>query len=179
MQLTEELNIMIRFRSMQPKDRAVIYEILQQTDMFTIPEINVAMELIDIYLFNEDQQDYIIYVATTDQNEVAGYVCFGPTPATEGTYDLYWIAVSPDLQMKGVGKQLLAFTEQEISRLRGRMIVIETSSQQKYTPTQQFYLKNNYHMEARIKDFYRSGDDRLIFTKRLNQNHNGGKTENG
>ncbi len=179
MPLTEELNIMVRFRQMRPKDRAEIYEILQQTDMFTMPEINVAMELIDVYLFNKDQKDYIIYVATTEGNEVAGYVCFGPTPATEGTYDLYWIAVAPDVQKKGIGKQLLYFTEEEVRSLQGRMIVIETSSQQKYMLTQQFYLKNNYYLEARIKDFYRSGDDRLIFTKRFNQNHNGGKKENG
>ncbi len=46
---------MINFRKMTSKDRSAIYEILQQTDMFTLPEINVAMELIDIYLFNKEQ----------------------------------------------------------------------------------------------------------------------------
>ncbi len=165
---------MIQFRKMIPKDRADVYEILQQTDMFTLPEINVAMELIDVFLFNKDQSDYIIYVAVTDQAEIAGYVCYGPTPATDGTYDVYWIAVAPNLQNRGIGKQLLIFTEEQVGSLNGRMIVIETSSQSKYTPTQQFYLKNSYQLEAQIKDFYRQGDDRMIFVKRFSNKHNGG-----
>ncbi|MBN2364672.1 MAG: N-acetyltransferase [Calditrichaeota bacterium] len=170
---------MLQMRKMIPKDRAAIYEILQQTDMFTLPEIKVAMELIDIYLFNKDQNDYIIDVGVTEQNEIAGYICYGPTPATEGTYDIYWIAVAPNLQKKGIGKQMLDFAEEQIIRLNGRIIVIETSSQSKYSPTQQFYLKNNYQLEARIRDFYRPSDDRLIFTKRFEKKPNGGKQENG
>jgi len=135
--------------------------------MFTEAEIDVAMELIDIFLTKKEQQDYIIYVAENEGKEVVGYVCYGPTPATDGTYDLYWIAVSPTVQSKGVGKELLAFIENEVIKKKGRLIIIETSSQPKYSPTQKFYLKNNYQIEARIKDFYRKGDDRLIFVKRL------------
>ncbi|MEJ2635306.1 MAG: GNAT family N-acetyltransferase [Calditrichia bacterium] len=170
---------MIKFRKLLPEDRGAIYEILQQTDMFTMAEVNVAMELIDVYLFNKEQNDYSIAVAETENSEVAGYVCYGPTPATEGTYDLYWIAVSPALQNQGIGKKLLHFVEKEIAREQGRLIIIETSSQPKYTPTQQFYFRNQYKLEARIKDFYRPGDDRLIFVKHLNVYTTGGKKENG
>jgi ribosomal protein S18 acetylase RimI-like enzyme len=158
---------MIDIRKMLPGDRSALYEILQQTDMFTMPEIEVAMELIDCYLFNKDQKDYLVYVAEEDKKEVVGYVCFGPTPATEGAFDLYWIAVSPDRQQAGIGKTLLQFVEQQVVQKQGRMIIIETSSQKKYKPTQQFYQNNRYTVEARIKDFYKPGDDRLIFIKRL------------
>jgi len=103
------------------------------------------------------------------EGRAVGYVCFGPTPATEGTYDLYWIAVSPKLHNKGIGRQLLNFTEREVVRMGGRLLIIETSSQEKYAPTQAFYLKNGYEIEARIRDFYRPGDDRLIYTKHLKQ----------
>lgn len=158
---------MAKIRKMIAQDRDVIFEILEKTIMFTQAEIDVAMELIDIFLTNKQQKDYIIYIAENERKEVVGYVCYGPTPATEGTFDLYWIAVSPKMQGKGIGKELLIFTEQEVLRQNGRLIIIETSSQPKYTPTQQFYLKNNYQVEARIKDFYSPGDDRLIFVKRL------------
>lgn len=158
---------MISVRKMIQQDRDVIFDILEKTLMFTKAEIDVAMELIDIFLTKKEQQDYIIYVAENKKKEVVGYVCYGPTPATEGTYDLYWIAVSSAMQGKGIGKQLLTFTENEISKQNGRLIIIETSSQPKYMPTQQFYIKNNYQIDARIKDFYRPGDDRLIFVKRL------------
>ncbi len=158
---------MIEIRKMIADDRAAISRILEETDMFTSAELNVALELIDIFLTNREQKDYIIYVATDERKEVVGYVCYGPTPATDGTFDLYWIAVSPAMQQQGVGKALLLFTEQQVMRHNGRMIIIETSSQPKYKPTQDFYLRNHYQIEARIKDFYRIGDDRLIFVKRL------------
>ncbi|MCU0643204.1 MAG: GNAT family N-acetyltransferase [bacterium] len=158
---------MIQIRKMLPQDREPVNEIISQTQMFTEAEIAVAMELIDIYLTHKEQKDYIIYIAEDERKEVVGYVCYGPTPATEGTFDLYWIAVSPAVQQQGVGKKLLAFTEQEIMRHNGRMIIIETSSQPKYKPTQDFYIRNHYEVEARIKDFYRIGDDRLIFVKRF------------
>lgn len=158
---------MIEIRKMTPDDRAAVSRILEQTDMFTAAELDVALELIDIYLTNKEQKDYIIYVATNERKEVVGYVCYGPTPATDGTFDLYWIAVSPAMQQQGVGKALLYFTEQQVMLNNGRMIIIETSSQPKYKPTQDFYLRNHYQIEARIKDFYRVGDDRLIFVKRL------------
>ncbi len=163
---------MVKIRKMIPADRGSIYEILQQTDMFTMLEITVAMELIDIYLFTRDQQDYQVYVCETNEEGVAGYVCYGPTPATEGTYDLYWIAVSPSQQNQGIGKKLLHFVENEIQKKMGRLCIIETSSQEKYKPTQQFYLRNQYTLEAQIKDFYRSNDDRLIFVKRFENNKN-------
>lgn len=158
---------MLTIRKMTTTDRQAVQEILVQTGMFTAAELDVAMELIDIFLERQDQKDYYIYVAENERKEVVGYVCYGPTPATEGTFDLYWIAVSPAHQQQGVGKKLLLFTEQEVVRQHGRMIIIETSSQAKYQPTQDFYLRNHYRVEAQIADFYRVGDDRMIFVKRF------------
>jgi ribosomal protein S18 acetylase RimI-like enzyme len=159
---------MITIRKLQADDRPVIQRILEETGMFTAREIDVALELIDIYLTQKDQKDYLIYVAETGSREALGYVCYGPTPVAEGTYDLYWIAVSPAAQRQGIGKQLLTFTEEEVRRKKGRLIIIETSSQEKYTSTQNFYLRTRYSLAARIKDFYRPGDDRLIYVKYLN-----------
>jgi len=156
---------MIKVRPMLPKDRQPIYNILQETNMFTLAEINVAMELIDIYLFNNEQHDYFIYVAENSSAGIAGYVCYGPTPATNGTFDIYWIAVAPIHQGKGVGKQLLFYVENQVMGRHGRLIIIETSSRDDYALTRQFYLNNKYQIAAQIKDFYQPGDDRIIFLK--------------
>ncbi|MCX7786595.1 MAG: GNAT family N-acetyltransferase [Spirochaetes bacterium] len=155
----------IRIRPTTGEDRSSILEILHRTGMFTAEEIEVARELIDAWLNNPAQKDYILYTAERE-GQVVGYVCYGPTPATEGTFDLYWIAVDPQFQGSGIGKQLLFFIEEAIRKARGRLIVIETSSQEKYSPTRTFYERNGYTLEARIKDFYREGDDRLIYVKR-------------
>lgn len=154
-------------RKMQPADRESVLSFIQATAMFTPAEVEVAMELIDIYLHNPQQKDYIVEVAVNTDNEAVGYVCYGPTPATDGTYDLYWIVVHPRYQGKGVGKQLLLHVEDMVRRSAGRLIIIETSSLAKYASTRQFYLNNAYVVAAQIKDFYRVGDDRVIFTKYL------------
>jgi ribosomal protein S18 acetylase RimI-like enzyme len=148
-------------------DRGKIHMILIDTGFFTAAEIDVAMELVDTFLTNPAQKDYVVYVAE-EEGQLYGYMCFGPTPVAEGTYDLYWIAVDPAAQNKGVGKKLLGFMEYEIKRLQGRLIIIETSSQDKYKATQAFYLHNGYHPAAQIKDFYKPGDDRMIYTKYIN-----------
>jgi ribosomal protein S18 acetylase RimI-like enzyme len=158
---------MVRIRKIVSGDRGKIHMILVDTGFFTAAEIDVAMELVDTFLTKPDQKDYFVYVAEED-GRIHGYMCFGPTPVAEGTYDLYWIAVNPASQNQGIGKKLLGFMEHEINRLRGRLIIIETSSQEKYEATQAFYLHNSYHLAAQIKDFYKPGDDRMIYTKYIN-----------
>jgi ribosomal protein S18 acetylase RimI-like enzyme len=164
---------MINIRQMIKKDRKTILDMIVETEMFTTAEVDVAMELVDIYLNNKNQKDYNIVVAE-EENEVLGYACYGPTPATEGTFDLYWIVVNPAHQNMGIGKKLLHYVEKKVFEAGGRLLVIETSSQQKYIPTQKFYINNDYKISAQIKDFYKPGDDRIIFTKYQKINHSEG-----
>lgn len=154
-------------RRLQQCDRNKIDCILDATGMFTAAEIAVADELLDIFLDKPGQKDYQMHIVE-QEGEVCGYVCFGPTPATEATFDLYWIAIAPQRQGQGIGKKLLLFAEQSCREQGGKLLIIETSSKEIYRPTQNFYLKNGYQIEARIKDFYALGDDRLIFTRRIN-----------
>jgi ribosomal protein S18 acetylase RimI-like enzyme len=94
-------------------------------------------------------------------------VCYGVVPLTDGVYDLYWIVVDPASQGKGFGRRLLDFVEKDVVRRGGRMLLIETSSQQTYEATIRFYQRSGYELAARIKNFYRVGDDKLVFSKEL------------
>ena len=156
-------------RPMTNGDHERVMEIIRATRFFLPEEIKVAEELIDIYLCQPDQQDYQIVVAEDEQGEVVGYMTYGPTPLTEGTWDLYWIAVSPEVQSQGYGRLLVRHLEDEVKENGGRLVIIETSSQPKYLPTRKFYEKLGYREMARIPDFYRPGDDRVIFGKYLGE----------
>jgi len=155
-------------RQMQKEDKPIVMDLIGRTDMFSAEEVDVAEELIDRTLNDPDQKDYSIIVDVEDEKP-AGYLCYGPTDCTVGTYDLYWMAVDPRLQGRGIGRSLLTWLEKEIMRLQGRMIIIETSSLPKYEPTRRFYLKAGYQETARIPDFYKPGDDRVIYFKRFAQ----------
>ncbi|MBN1939513.1 MAG: GNAT family N-acetyltransferase [Candidatus Aminicenantes bacterium] len=152
---------------MTPADRPAVLGLIEATGFFRPDEIAVAEELIDIYLDKPGQKDYGIVVAEDGAGNVAGYMTYGPTPLTLGTFDLYWMAVDPRAQGRGVGKALVLWLEDFVRRESGRLIVIETSSTEKYEPTRRFYLGLDYREAARIPDFYGPGDGRVIYTKRV------------
>jgi len=152
---------------MVEKDRASLLSMLIKTRSFTSAEIDVAMELIDIVLKDQIQKDYQIYCMVDDQDQAIGYICYGPTPITQGTFDLYWIAVDPDFQKQGVGSNLLDFLGKVVKELKGRMILADTSSIPHYEKTQNFYLRNGFQEVARVLDYYHPGNDRVTFCRRL------------
>jgi ribosomal protein S18 acetylase RimI-like enzyme len=154
-------------RPMTSADRPAVLALIEATGFFRPDEIAVAEELIDITLGRPEQEDYAIVVVTDETGAVAGYMTYGPTPLTQGTYDLYWMAVDPTAQGRGYGRVLVEWLEDHVRRAGGRMIVIETSSSEKYEPTRRFYLGLNYTETARIPDFYGPGDGRVIYTKRV------------
>ena len=158
---------LIAIRTLQPDDREPILRLLHDTGVFTDEEVAVALELLDIYLERTDQQDYDIRTAVDERNNVAGYYCIGPAPMTTGTFDLYWIAVAPAQHQRGVGKQLLHHAEENARARGGRLLIAETSSKPSYTRTREFYIRNQYIEVARIKEYYRTDDDLVIYGKYL------------
>ncbi len=158
--------MVVNITPMSEGDKVAITRILQATSEFTPIEVKVALELIDLYLKYGINSDYHILVADIDNSPV-GYICFGPTPMTEGTWDVYWMAVDPEKQRRGIGRWLLNDAENNISNLHGRLILIETSSKPDYERTRKFYESCGYEIIACIPDFYTHGDDKLVFQKRL------------
>jgi ribosomal protein S18 acetylase RimI-like enzyme len=153
-------------RSLRREDREPIRQLLVETDVFTDEEIGIALELIDMVLERPEQKDYFIYVYE-DDGKVLGYYCTGPTPATQSTFDLYWIATKPSGQRKGVGGSLDEHAQNLIRSKGGRLVIAETSSQPKYEKTRRFYLTRGYTELSRIRDYYRIGDDLVVYGKYL------------
>lgn len=156
----------MQIRPMTSKDKKAVLNILQYTPEFTPAEVVLADEVIDDYLFNPTESGYFVLVAEIE-SKIGGYVCYGPTPITEGTWDIYWIAVDHTIQGKGIGKQLMEAAEQRIKEAKGRLILVETSSKPGYEKTNAFYLRLNYKESCRIIDFYMIGDDQITYEKRF------------
>lgn len=124
-----------------------------------------ALELIDLAL-QPQNPDYEVLVAVR-ADKVVGYICYGPTPMTEGTFDLYWIASDPSVRGQGVGAALVSGMEGNLRRRKGRLIRVETSAMEAYGPTRGFYQSMKYVEESRFRDFYKVGEDLIILSKRL------------
>lgn len=150
-----------------PRHRPQLEEIVRATSVFSESEIGVALELFD------ESADYE-FVGAFTSDRLVGYVCFGSTPATDRTYDLYWLAVHPEAQRRGAGVALMTEVERQLEERRARLLVIETSSRDDYAPTRRFYHKRGYVEAARLRDFYAPGDDRIVLSKRLGSSDPGG-----
>jgi ribosomal protein S18 acetylase RimI-like enzyme len=156
----------LKIRPMIPEDKPVLMQILHDTPEFKPSEVVVAEEVIDSYLHDPGGSGYYALVAEVDA-AVVGYVCYGPTPLTEGTWDVYWQAVAREKRGQGIGGALTAAAEAEIRKARGRLAFVETSGTPAYENTRRFHLNHGYEIVARIPDFYAPGDDKLIMQKRL------------
>jgi ribosomal protein S18 acetylase RimI-like enzyme len=156
----------LKVRPMVAEDKPPVIHILRTTTEFKPIEVTVAEELIDAYLAEGKVSGYVLLVA--EENGVTlGHICFGDTPLTEGTWDIFWIAVSKQQQGKGVGRALMSAAEEEIKTNRGRLILIETSSTIEYEKTRRFYHNIGYSVICRIPDFYTPGDDKIVLEKRF------------
>jgi len=163
---------------MTAKYRTKIRDILTATKVFRDEEVDVAIELFDEVFgtplavdrnpnYAPASSDYFFLGAFTPEEELAGFACYGPTPGTDRTYDLYWIAVHPSAQGTGSGTILLNEVERRLKGQNARMLVVETSSRSDYKNTRGFYFRRGYVESARACDFYAPADDRITFTKRL------------
>lgn len=153
-------------RRLQYADRDPLLALLKNTGFFRADELETAREVLDSSIAKGEHGHYQTFVAEAN-GEPAGWVSFGSTACTLGTYDIYWIAVAPTHQHAGVGSSLMAHAEQLIRQRNGRNIIIETSGRDVYTRSRAFYLKNGYREAARLMDFYAPNDDKIIYMKAL------------
>ena len=154
-----------RLRPMTARDKPQLMNLLRATPEFEPEEVDVAEEVADCYL-ESPGRDYQILV-TEASSCVVGYICFGQTPLTRSTWDIYWMAVSRDMRGQGIGGAMLKLAEERIQQAGGHLVLIETSSKPGYLSTRRFYRNHGYTQAFRIRDFYAPGDHCLIFEKRF------------
>ncbi|HEX7938135.1 MAG TPA: GNAT family N-acetyltransferase [Gemmatimonadaceae bacterium] len=153
-----------RLGALLSEHREALESIVRATNVFADDEVAVALELFDDAIAGGSDYEFI---GAFEEHRLVGYACFGATPSTDNTYDLYWIAVHPEAQRSGAGSLLMSEVEHRLHARRARLLIVETSSRADYEPTRRFYERRGYQESARIHDFYGNGDHRLVLTKSL------------
>src|SRR5262245_26086232 len=173
----------MRIRSLSLRDRAQLIDILSQGAGFRSAEVECAIELLDAALAPADGDNYEGRVAVDDggdpgatpgtsatsakSDRVLGYACFGATPMTEAAFDLYWLVVAGGARGRGVGGALCASVADELKERGARVIRVETSSLEGQGGAARFYERAGFRLSGAIPNFYRQGDDLLVFAKAL------------
>ncbi len=156
----------VHLRELRRSDRGPIAAMLRDCAAFRDEEIRVALELVDAGLGPQGENPYLFLVAV-DGDETVGYACYGLTPLTDGTFDLYGIVVAPARQRDGVGKRLLQGVCADTRARDGRNLIIETAGKPEYAAQRAFYERSGCELLARYPDFYAEGDDKLVYLVRL------------
>lgn len=150
--------------SMTDTDREAVAEVLTATGFFNDEEVEVALELVDARL-EEGEEGHYRFLVADDGGKVLGYACWGAILGTRASVDLYWIAVHPEAQGRGVGRALMDAAEHSIAAEGRSRVYVETSTRAQYIPTREFYLRCGYELVAELEDFYAPGDGKAIFVK--------------
>lgn len=167
--MDEKFALNLKFRT-EPRsgDIEIVKGILESGMFFSQEEVLIAVELVEERLRLGEKSGYYFLFAEAQDNTL-GYSCYGPIPAACQSYDLYWIAIHQSFKRQGIGRLLLEHTERAILRFGGRRIFVETSGRSQYAPTRGFYESNGYEQAATLQDFYREGDDKIIYRKALDR----------
>ncbi|HEY8257214.1 MAG TPA: GNAT family N-acetyltransferase [Gemmatimonadales bacterium] len=150
-------------RSLRAADRPRLEEITRAAGLFRANETAIALEVFDAAV--SGSPDYSALAAELD-GQFTGWICWGPTPCTVGTYDLYWMAVDPAVHGCGIGSALLREMERRLAGV-ARLIVVETAGRPDYLPTRAFYEARGYRSTSIIPNFYDDGDDQVVYVKSL------------
>ncbi len=155
---------MITIRPAAGNDRHLLFTLVASIDNFTLDEKELAREVIHDGLASE-KNGYHILVAVDSENSHIGFICFGPIPITVNRWDLYWIAVAPELSRRGVGTRLLRAMEERLGK--GARVYVDTSATSGYTKALSFYERQGYEVACILPDFYRTDDAKIVYCKDL------------
>jgi GNAT superfamily N-acetyltransferase len=160
-----ETNIEIMIPALTEGER--LLELARKIELFLPGDFEVIEELWTEFAAKGDGGSHYHFIVARHGEDFLGFACYGQRPLTEGTFDLYWIGVDQRQQGRGIGKALIHIVEEHVRERGGRLLIAETEGKPSFEPTRRFYLSAGYELEARIRDFYRPGEDLVIFTKRL------------
>lgn len=158
---------MIPVRPLVKDDREAIQRLLTRSTTFNQAEITTALEVVDAALAHPEKEEYIVYCAHLPAGDLIGFICFGPIPMTDRCYDLYWIVVDRKFTRRGVGAELMLSMEETLTKKNGRRIYIDTSSAPHYEAARLFYENCGFVVDSVLDDFYRLGDDKVIYRKEI------------
>jgi ribosomal protein S18 acetylase RimI-like enzyme len=149
-------------RKITPDDKAAVIALAEVSGLFNTDGIEQIRERLTGYMGGSDELWFGAF-----GNDLVGVVYCIPEPMTDGTWNILMLIVSPDRHGQGHGRTLMSYVEETLVARGARLVIVETSSVDGLERARAFYPKCGYTEEARVRNFYTQGDDKIIFGKGL------------
>lgn len=155
-------------RPVKPDDISYLKAVIEANDLFPPQMLD---EMISGYFNDDNSKDF--WLTYAEEKAVAmptasyAIAFCAPEKMTEGTWNVYLIAVHPDYQRQGIGMAMMGYIEQMLASRGERLLLVETSGLESFAGTRAFYQKCGYEQEAQIREFYQAGEDKIVFRKLL------------
>ncbi len=153
-------------RAIAPDDTTAVMALAEAIGLFTPQELEALGGMLSEYFDGNLSKD-CFWIVYDDHRGPVGTAYCAPEAYASGTWNLYFIAVHPSHQGKGYGGKLLEYVETTLAERGERLLLVETSGLPELERARKFYRKNGYEEEARIREFYKAGDDKIVFRKLL------------
>jgi ribosomal protein S18 acetylase RimI-like enzyme len=151
-----------KIRAVLKKDIESLKKVVDSSELFPSEYLE---KMISDYFNNKDTQDIWFTYIVDNTPKAIGYCV--PEKLTNGTYNLLAIGVSRDIQRNGIATEMMDYIEQQLKYKDGRILIVETSSDNAQIGARNFYQKIGYTEMAIIKDFWNDGEDKIVFWKKL------------
>ena len=156
------MSIACNIRPVVSKDLSDLKTVIDANELFPSEMLD---DIMSDYFSNDNSHE--IWLTSTVENQPVAIAYCAPEKMTEGTWNLYLIAVHPNHQGQGIGTAMVSHTEQILAVQGERILLVETSGLDSFTKTRSFYQGCGYEEEARIREFYQAGEDKIVFRKSL------------
>jgi ribosomal protein S18 acetylase RimI-like enzyme len=159
----------VTIRPADSTDIPVITAIAIDNEMFDLEGAGFIDDVVTGIL-DGSLHDHHFVVNEAADGTVIGAAYYAPEPFSDRMWNLYFIAVDPNRHGNGVGGALLDHVEQSLRDAgpeTAQVLIVETSSTDKYARTREFYPKQGYVEEARIRRFYGPDDHKVVYWKLL------------
>jgi ribosomal protein S18 acetylase RimI-like enzyme len=153
---------MMNIRPTNHDDLAALRAVLDGTGLFPS---DMLSDMVSSFLSGDEGND--LWLTCDVDGRPVGFCYAVPEKFTDGTWNMLAIAVLPSLQGKGHGGALVDELEQTLRARDQRILIVDTSNADTFAATRDFYRRKGYAEEARIRDFWAAGDDKIVFWKSL------------
>ncbi len=152
----------MKIRPTRSLDVPALKRIIEGTDLFPA---EMLPDMLKGFLSKEGREE--LWLSCEEEGAAIGFCYAALEPLTESTWNMLAIAVLPQRQSSGVGKALVKHLEDALRDRGCRVLIVDTSGVDGFAGTRAFYCRNGYVEEARIRDFWAAGDDKVVFWKAL------------